>query len=161
MLFSGNQSWLLSRKIPIEVDKFPINASICKGLYHCHVRLRLLFVQIHPNWFVVSTPLKNISRMIIPNIWKTNACSKPPISQKNIHHSFSLAKLQTPQPSHILLSRVKGHWNVSTTRLQVDVTMLTSMPEGQRWMLDAMPSWWQLYALAILNMLIFAELIYI
>ena len=82
-------------------------------------------------------------------------------AKKHIHHSFLLAKLQTPQPSHILLSRVKGHWNVSTTRLQVDVTMLTSMPEGQRWMLDAMPSWWQLYALAILNMLIFAELIYI
>ena len=33
------------------------------------------------NWLVVSTPLKNISQLGFPNIWKNKKCSKPPTRQ--------------------------------------------------------------------------------
>ena len=35
---------------------------------------------LYENWLVVSTPLKNISQLLItiPNIWKNKKCYKPP-----------------------------------------------------------------------------------
>ena len=63
-------------------------------------------------WLVVSTPLKNISqfvlRIVIPNIWKNEKCSKPPSSDGQSpfapffqwpFHLWVTLKVKTPSPN--------------------------------------------------------------